>query len=140
MTQINSIQDHSFLRVPVVLHTISSFKKEVLEKSATLVLQGLNKCIKEPEPLRNEIMASPDFWVILRNLTADVQAAPKVFEILEGVVTGSPSTITADNYESSVALLNEFATAGSIGAHSEQHQERRSRRGQQPASKQTKPG
>lgn len=86
-------------------------------------------------------MASPDFWVILRNLTANVQAAPHVFEILEGVASGSPSTITADNYESAVALLNEFATAGSVGAHSEQKQDKRNRRGQQqPTNKQTKPG
>jgi brefeldin A-resistance guanine nucleotide exchange factor 1 len=111
----------------------------MLERSATLVLQGLNKCIKEPGPLRNEIMACPDFWNILRSLTANPQAAPNVFEILEGVASGSTATITADNYKEAVELLNAFATAGSIGAHSEQKQDRRNRRGQQPAAKQTKP-
>jgi golgi-specific brefeldin A-resistance guanine nucleotide exchange factor 1 len=115
-----------------VLHTVSSFKKSLLDKSASLVLQGLNQCIKEPGPLRNEIMTSPDFWVILRNLTANAQAAPTVFEILEGVAIGSPPTIMADNYESAVALLNEFATAGSVGSTIEQKQDKRARRGQQP--------
>lgn len=82
-------------------------------------------------------MTSPDFWVILKNLTANAKAAPTVFEILEGVAIGSPPTIMADNYESAVALLNEFATAGSVGAHVEQKQDRRTRRGPQvkPQSK-----
>lgn len=82
-------------------------------------------------------MTSPDFWVILKNLTANAKAAPTVFEILEGVAIGSPPTIMADNYESAVALLNEFATAGSVGAQVEQKQDRRTRRGPQvkPQSK-----
>lgn len=85
-------------------------------------------------------MTSPDFWVILKNLTANPQAAPTVFEILEGVAIGSPPTIMADNYESAVALLNEFATAGSVGAHVEQKQDKRTRRGQAATPKpQAKP-
>jgi len=112
----------------------------MLEKSASLVLQGLNQCIQEPGPLRNEIMASPDFWRILRKLTGNAHAAPKVFEILEGVAGGSPSTITADNYKDAVDLLNAFATAGSVGAHSEQRQDRKNRRAPQPATKPTKSG
>jgi golgi-specific brefeldin A-resistance guanine nucleotide exchange factor 1 len=121
-----------------VLHTISSFKKDLLDKSAPLVLQGLNQCIKEPGPLRNEIMTSPDFWVILRNLTGNAQSAPTVFEILEGVAVGSPPTIMADNYESAVKLLNDFASTGSVGSTIEQKQDRRVRKGQQqkPPAKQ----
>jgi golgi-specific brefeldin A-resistance guanine nucleotide exchange factor 1 len=87
--------------------------------------------IKEPGPLRNEIMTSPDFWVILRNLTANAQAAPTVFEILQGVTVGSPPTIMADNYESAVKLLNDFASAGSGGSTVEQKQDRRPGRGHQ---------
>ncbi|CZT46658.1 related to GEA2-GDP/GTP exchange factor for ARF [Rhynchosporium secalis] len=136
---LHSSYEHDFLRVPVVLHTISSFKKDLLDKSAPLVLQGLNQCIKEPGPLRNEIMTSPDFWVILRNLTGNAQSAPTVFEILEGVAVGSPPTIMADNYESAVKLLNEFASAGSIGSTVEQKQDKRVRRGQQQQAKQAKP-
>lgn len=127
--------EHDFLRVPVVLHTISSFKKDLFDRSAPLVLQGLTLCIKEPGPLRNEIMTSPDFWVILRNLTGNAQCAPTVFEILEGVAVGSPPTIMADNYDSAVNLLNEFASAGSVGASIEQKQDRRTRRGQPPPKK-----
>lgn len=37
----------------------------------------------------------------------------------------------ADNYEAAVSLLNEFASHGSIGAETEQKQDRRARRGQQ---------
>jgi brefeldin A-resistance guanine nucleotide exchange factor 1 len=116
--------------VPIVLHSISSFKKDLLDKSAPLVLQGLTQCIKEPGPLRNEIMTSPDFWVILRNFTGSAQSAPTVFEILEGVAVGSPPTIMADNYESAVKLLNDFSSAGSVGSSVEQKQDKRARRGQ----------
>lgn len=130
---LHASYEHDFLRVPVVLHTISSFKKDLFAKAAPLVLQGLTRCIKEPGPLRNEIMTSPDFWVILRNLTGDAQSAPTVFEILEGVAVGSPPTIMADNYESAVKLLNDFASAGSIGATVEQKKDKRARRGQKQA-------
>jgi len=132
------LQEHDFIRVPVVLHTISSFKKDLFDKSAPLVLLGLTQCIKEPGPLRNEIMTSPDFWVILRNLTRNVKSAPTVFEILEGVAVGSPPTIMADNYESAVKLLNDFASAGSIGSTVEQKQDKKVKRGQQ-LQKQAKP-
>jgi brefeldin A-resistance guanine nucleotide exchange factor 1 len=117
---------------------ISSFKKDLFDKCAPLVLQGLTQCIKEPGPLRNEIMTSPDFWVILRGLTGNAENAQTVFEILEGVAVGSPPTIMADNYESAVKLLNDFASAGSVGSTVEQKQDKRARRGQQPP-KQEKP-
>jgi brefeldin A-resistance guanine nucleotide exchange factor 1 len=83
-------------------------------------------------------MTSPDFWVILRNLTRNVKSAPTVFEILEGVAVGSPPTIMADNYESAVKLLNDFASAGSVGSTVEQKQDKKVKRGQQP-QKQAKP-
>ncbi|KAI9053152.1 hypothetical protein LZ554_003418 [Drepanopeziza brunnea f. sp. 'monogermtubi'] len=136
---LHASYEHEFLRVPVVLHTISSFKKDLLDKSAPLVLQGLVQCFKEPGPLRNEIMTSPDFWVVLRDLTGNAQSAPTVFEILEGVAVGSPPTIMADNYESAVKLLNDFASAGSVGSTVEQKQDKRARRGKQPTPKQVKP-
>ncbi|RFU30168.1 hypothetical protein B7463_g6156, partial [Scytalidium lignicola] len=97
---LHASHEQSFLRVPVVLHTISSFKKDLFEKSSSLILQGLKLCIKEPGPLRNEIMTSPDFWLVLRNLSSSPETAPAVFEILEGITIGSPPTIMADNYES----------------------------------------
>ncbi|EDN92618.1 hypothetical protein SS1G_08481 [Sclerotinia sclerotiorum 1980 UF-70] len=134
---LHASYEQPYIRVPVVLHAISSFKKDLFEKSATLVLQGLTQCIKEPGPLRNEIMTSPDFWVILKNLATSPSSASAVFEILEGVAIGSPPTIMADNYESAVKLLNDFATAGSVGSTVEQKQDKRIRRGQQV--KQPKP-
>jgi brefeldin A-resistance guanine nucleotide exchange factor 1 len=111
----------------------------LFDKYASLVLQGLTQCIKEPGPLRNEIMTSPDFWVILRNLTGNAKAAPTVFEILEGVAVGSPPTVMADNYESAVKLLNDFATAGKVGATMEQNKDKRPRRGQPPVKQPAKP-
>ena len=52
------------------------------------------------------------------------EAAASVFEMLESVVAGSSPAVTADNYESAVALLNTFASAGSRGAVIEQKRER----------------
>ncbi|CAG8979878.1 hypothetical protein HYALB_00002651 [Hymenoscyphus albidus] len=137
---LHASYEHSYLRVPIVLHSISSFKKDLLDKAAPLVLQGLTQCIKEPGSLRNEIMTSPDFWVILRNLAGNAQSAPTVFEILEGVAIGSPPTVMADNYESAVKLLNDFATAGSVGSTIEQKKDKRPRRGQPLQSPAKPPG
>ncbi|CCU75858.1 guanine nucleotide exchange factor [Blumeria hordei DH14] len=131
---LHASHELNFIRVPVVLHLIASLKKDLFEKSTSLVLQGLHLCIKEPGPLRNEIMTSPDFWFILRNMAGNSSSAPTVFEILEGVIIGSPPSIMADNYESAVNLLNDFASAGSIGAAVEQKQEKKSRRGPIPAN------
>ncbi|EPE34964.1 Sec7 [Glarea lozoyensis ATCC 20868] len=127
---LHASYEHSFIRVPVVLHTVSAFKKDLLEKSSSLVLRGLTECFKEPGPLRNEIMTSPDFWVILRNLAGTSESAKTVFEILEGVAVGSPPTVMADNYEPAVKLLNDFASAGSVGATVEQKKDKRPKRGQ----------
>lgn len=121
------IQDHDFVRPPVLLHAISSFPKDVLAKTSQFVLQGLKLCIDQPGPLRSEIMTSPDFWVILRTLAGNSNASPTVFEILEGGVSGFPSAIIADNYEAAIALLNEYATAAKVGALVEQKGERRQR-------------
>jgi brefeldin A-resistance guanine nucleotide exchange factor 1 len=84
-------------------------------------------------------MTSPDFWAILRSLTTNAQAAPTVFEILEGVAVGSPPTIMADNYESALKLLNDFASAGSVGSTIEQKQDKRTRRSQVGVKPEKKP-
>jgi brefeldin A-resistance guanine nucleotide exchange factor 1 len=58
--------------------------------------------------------------------------ATTVFEILEAVTIGSsPLAIMADNYESALALLNDFASAGSVGSTKEQKQDKKVRKGQQ---------
>jgi golgi-specific brefeldin A-resistance guanine nucleotide exchange factor 1 len=104
-------QEHGYVNVPFLLHTISGFPKEIVGKTASLVLLGLKGCTDEPGPLRSEMMTSPDFWAILRTLAGRSGSAPVVFGILERGTTGSPSSIMADNYEAAIALLNEFATA-----------------------------
>lgn len=105
----------------------------------SLVLKGLKVCIEQPCPLRNEIMTSPDFWVILQTLAGNQDAAPVVLEILEAGILASPSAIVADNYEAAIALLNEFATMASIGAGAEQMGDR-GRQGRKPRPpKQEKP-
>ncbi|KAJ2998601.1 hypothetical protein NUW58_g273 [Xylaria curta] len=119
--------DHDCVRAPVLLHTISSFPRDMLAKTSQLVLQGLKICIEQPGPLRSEIMTSPDFWLILRTLAGNSNSSPTVFDILEGGVSGSPSAIIADNYEAAISLLNEYATAAQVGAAEEQKGERRQR-------------
>lgn len=100
-----------------------------------MIMQGLSLCIRDSGPLRNEIMASPDFWIVLGNLIANAQVAADVFEILEGITIGNPPTVTADNYEPAVKLLHHFASAGSVGATVEQGKDKKSRTGQQATDK-----
>lgn len=117
--------DHDYVRVPVLLHNVSSFSTDLLQKTSAPVLQGLKLCIDKPGPLRNEIMTSPDFWVILQTLSSHSESAATVFEILESGVSGSPPAIMADNYEAAVKLLNSFASAASSAVISEQKADRR---------------
>jgi brefeldin A-resistance guanine nucleotide exchange factor 1 len=56
-------------------------------------------------------MTSPDFWVILRVVAGDANAAAQIFDILERSTTGTPPAIMADNYEAAISLLNHFASA-----------------------------
>jgi brefeldin A-resistance guanine nucleotide exchange factor 1 len=132
-------QDYDHVRVPILLHTVSSFPNDTLVTASGLVLRGLKLCTEKPCPLRNEIMTSPDFWVILQTLATSADAAPAVFEILENGVLETPSAIMADNYEAALALLNEFASMASVGAVAEQTNDRKQgRKGGRPV-KQEKP-
>lgn len=126
-------QEHDFIRVPILLHTVSSFPPEILKKTSKLVLQGLKLCIDEPGPLRNEIMTSPDFWAILRTLSTVSQVAPLVFDILETGVNPPSTAIMADNYEAAITLLNEFASAARTTVTKEAKGDRRQPR--KPASR-----
>ncbi len=116
------------VRPPVLLHSVSSFPKEVLNETSELILRGLKLCIDEPGPLRSEVMTSPDFWGILGTLAQHVKCAAIVFEILESGVSGSPPAILADNYEAAITLLNAFASAASVGAAVEQGQSNKKQR------------
>ncbi|KAK5998147.1 hypothetical protein PT974_00519 [Cladobotryum mycophilum] len=113
LTILKASYDHDFINVPVLLHTISSIPQDVLLRTSDNILAGLAACTDEPGPLRSEMMTSPDFWVILRVLSANPEAATSVFEILEKSTTGNPPAIIADNYEAAVSLLNHFASAAS---------------------------
>jgi len=114
----------------VILHFISSFGQDLLKKSAQPLLQGLSDCISGPLGLRNEIATTPDFWSVLHALLAAPEAAPKVFEIVETLVN---TVISTDNYEAAMSLLNDFATAGSVGALGEQRRDQVPRKGRQAA-------
>ena len=81
-----------------------------------------------PGPLRNEIANTPDFWSIIRGLHALQDGAGGVFHLVEKIVNGPPSAVTADNYEAAIALLKDFATAGSTGAIAEQKRNKTARR------------
>lgn len=116
------------MRVPVILHNISGFDQDILESVAVPIVQGLTRCIANPEPLRNEITISPDFWSILQRLHQHKEAAPLVFELLQLIVDAAPAIVTADNYESAVALANDFISAGSVGSVDERHHDAMPRR------------
>lgn len=104
-------KDHDFVNVPIFLHTISSLPQDLLLKTADIILSGLSICTRDPGPLRSEMMTSPDFWVILRVVAGDANAAAQIFDILERSTTGTPPAIMADNYEAAISLLNHFASA-----------------------------
>ncbi|KAK1146081.1 GDP/GTP exchange factor for ARF [Aspergillus melleus] len=120
--------DHSFMRVPVVLHGISGFDQDILESVAIPTVKGLTRCISHGGLLRNEVTVSPDFWSILQRLHQHKEAGPLVFDLLQHVIDSSPPIITADNYESAVALANDFVSAGSVGSIDERQKDAVSRR------------
>lgn len=116
------------MRVPVVLHGISSFDQDALESAAVTTVKGLARCITNTGPLRNEVTVSPDFWSILQRLHPHVESAPLVFEVLQTIVESTPPIITADNYESAVGLADNFVSAGSVGSIEERQRDARARR------------
>lgn len=124
-------QTNDFMRAPVVMHAISSFDDNVLDRTAATVMQGLARIISQPDPLRNEVTKSPDFWSTLQRLHQHKTEAEHVFEILTTLATVRPSAVTADNYEATIALANDFASAGSIGSIQEKRRDFAAKRGHQ---------
>ena len=125
MNASQALQDQSLVKTPVVLHTIAGFDQLVLEQAAETILKGLALCIQLHTSLRNEVVNTPDFWLILSNLHTFQRAAPAVFDLVENVVLSDPCAVTADNYMATVSLLDNFATAGSVGAATEQQESKR---------------
>ena len=123
---LEASQEHSFVRAPVILHTISSYDQSMLETAETEVTQGLALCLRQPSPLRSEMTNTPDFWLILRSLHTRPSVAGQIFDIIRNVVEAKPTPVTADNYEATINLLTGFATAGSVGAAIEQQRDKRS--------------
>lgn len=145
LSLLRASNDHRYIRAPVVLHAISSFPQNLLMQCALPILKGIYGCISGPQSeLRNEMAASPDFWNIVHQLHHEADSAALVFQIAESIADGPASAITPDNYEACVALLNAFATSGSIGARAEQAAQKEQypqsgRRGQQRQPKKTEP-
>lgn len=110
-TLLTRSQDHDVVDEVYLLHTISSLPQDILAKTSSTVLAGLAACTDTPGPLRSKLMMSPDFWATLRVLATNPDSAASVFEILEKGAAGAPSAITADNFVSTVGLLDQFATA-----------------------------
>ncbi|KAL1389489.1 cytohesin-2 [Phyllosticta capitalensis] len=117
---LRASNDYDFIRAPVILHSFAGFDQETLKQVAPNLLKGLLDCINGPISLRNELINSPDFWSLLRSLHTLPEAAPDVFRMMENLTSSTPPGISADNYEASIALLNDFATAGSSGALEQQ--------------------
>ena len=129
---LRASNDHGYIRAPVVLHAISSFRDDLLKQCAQPILKGIYGCVSGPPRLKNEMATSPDFWSVLHTLQTVYEAAGLAFQIAESITDGSSQAITADNYEAAVSLLHAFATAGSVGARQEQQREQAARRGQPP--------
>ncbi|KAK5165588.1 GDP/GTP exchange factor for ARF [Saxophila tyrrhenica] len=136
---LRASNDHGYIRAPVVLHAISSFRDNLLKQCAQPILKGVYGCMSGPTELKNEMATSPDFWAVLHTLQPQPDAAGLAFQIAESIADPSSSAITADNYEAAVSLLNAFATAGSVGARDEQKREQAPRRGQQQPPPEKKP-
>ena len=132
-------KDHSFVRAPVILHTIAGYDPSILEKTSMLILDGLTLCIQNPSPLRKEITNTPDFWSIVRSLHALPEVAGKAFDLVASLVAGQQAAVTADNYKDTVSLLNDFAAAGSVGAVVEQTRDKTGRRTTEKVMKSAKP-
>ncbi|KAF2645418.1 Sec7-domain-containing protein [Massarina eburnea CBS 473.64] len=132
---LKASNDYDFIRAPVLLHTFSTFDKDLLKQCADPLLKGLSECCKGVNGLRIELASSPDFWSILNTLHQVPEVAGEVFQLVEDLTTSSQPGITADNYEAAIALLNEFATAAQVGARQEQLHDQAVRRGQAQKSK-----
>lgn len=120
------------MRAPVVLHAISSFDDTTIDFTAPAIVNGLKKCIAGAESLRKEITNSPDFWSIMHRLHQHKDEAESVFKLLYAIAESQPTIVTADNYESTVELANDFASAASVGALQEQRKDAARRGGKAP--------
>lgn len=128
---LRASHEHDFVRAPVALHTISKFDQELLKQAGPYVAKGLSLCLRGPPGLRNEMVNSPDFWSILHNLHTVPDTSREVFGMLQNLLEDASSTITADNYDPILSLLNDFAAAGSVGAVAEQRRDQGAPRGRQ---------
>ncbi|KAL4861202.1 hypothetical protein BDV12DRAFT_208274 [Aspergillus spectabilis] len=117
-----------FMRVPIILQSISSFDQDTLESVAVQTIKGLSRCVFDSNLLGNEITASPDFWSILQRLHQNKEAAPLVFSLLETIVDLRPPIVTTVNYEFAVSLANNFISAGNVGYIEERHNDTLARR------------
>jgi brefeldin A-resistance guanine nucleotide exchange factor 1 len=119
--------EHDFLRAPVLLHTFAAFEDELLEQCAEPLIKGIGECMRASPAVRQEMATSPDFWDLLHKLHALPVVSAKVFEVLDEMVTQQnppqQHSITVDNYEKAIALLDDFATAGSVGAADERRRD-----------------
>lgn len=120
------------MRAPVVLHAISSFDDTTIDFTASAILNGLKKCFGGAESLRREIANSPDFWSIMHRLHQHKDEAESVFKLLHFISESQTMGVTADNYESTIELANDFASAASVGSLQEQRKDAVRRAGKAP--------
>ncbi|KAL7276188.1 GDP/GTP exchange factor for ARF [Rhizina undulata] len=129
LSLLKASHDHSYLNVPVVLHSIAALDKALIDKSGQSIIKGISKCVKCSSPLKSEMVNSPDFWILMRTLLSDKDAVAEVFTVMELIASESQGNVTSDNYVAVVSLLNDFATAGKIGSLYEQKQDKLVKRG-----------
>ncbi|KAI5296095.1 GDP/GTP exchange factor for ARF [Ascosphaera acerosa] len=107
---------HSFIRAPVILHSVSSLSPDILEYAAIPIVLGLDRCVSQSLPLRTEMTSSPDFWAILQRYHQHPEAAALALDMLHRLVTETPPIVSADNFEFAVALANDIASAGALAS------------------------
>ncbi|KAG5953945.1 hypothetical protein E4U53_006482 [Claviceps sorghi] len=107
--------DLDFIKVHSLLHIVANLPQHVISQTSDIISSGFVICTDQPGALRNEMMNSPDFWAILGVLARTSESASSIFSILRSSLSGSPSAISADNYEATIALLGYFASASTEG-------------------------
>ena len=129
---LRASHDQDFVRAPVVLHTIAKFGDDQLRASAPSIIQALKLCLAGPISLRNEIVNSPDFWLVLEPLQNTQETAQHIFEMIEDIVAGPRPGLTADNYDAVATVLNNFSMSAGQAARAHRQREIEAQRTRQP--------
>lgn len=92
--------------------------KVLRQQGSPLVLPLISLADNESS-LRN-LVVSPMFWELLKELGAESHNAEEVLTFVSSIIEKSPTDINSDNFVVLLGLLDEFSSLGAIYAHYEQ--------------------